>query len=61
MENLYIDEEKLVKHITPKIEYRIVQSIINTLEEQFYPPEEMIREEFIKAVKETWEKAGKDL
>lgn len=56
MENVYVDEEELVKHITPKIEERVrfevIQSIINALEEQCYPPEEMIREEFIKEVKE---------
>lgn len=58
--NVYVNEKKLLKHITPKIEekieerlkYRIVQSIIDALEEQFYPPEGMIREEFIKEVEE---------
>jgi hypothetical protein len=35
-----------------KIRYRVVRSIINALEEQFYPPEEMFREEFVKSVEE---------
>ncbi len=49
-----ITEEELINRITPKIEeriqYKIVKSIINILEEEFYPPEEMIRAEFIKAI-----------
>ncbi|MBA7512267.1 hypothetical protein ES705_04271 [subsurface metagenome] len=51
-----VSEEELVERIVPKIEerikYRIVRSIIDVLEEQFYPPEEMFREEFIERVKE---------
>ncbi|VVB97819.1 Uncharacterised protein [uncultured archaeon] len=51
-----ISEEELINRIAPKIEeriqYKIIKSIIHTLEEEFYPPEEMIRKEFIKAVKE---------
>ena len=35
-----------------KIRYKILQSIVDALEEQCYPPEEMFREEFIKSVKE---------
>lgn len=50
-----INEEEFLERIAPKIEerirYKIVKSIINTLEEEFYPPEEMIRKEFIKAIK----------
>jgi hypothetical protein len=50
-----INEEEFLERIAPKIEerirYKIVKSIINTLEEEFYPPEEMIRQEFIKAIK----------
>lgn len=51
-----VDEEKLIERLVPKIEerirYRIVRSIIKVLEEEFYPPEEMFREEFIESVKE---------
>jgi len=55
-----INEERLIQEITPKIEermerrlsYRVIRSIIDTLEEEFYPPEEMIREEYIGSVKE---------
>ena len=50
------DEEKLIEKITPgieeKVRYDVVQSIIGVLEEQFYPPEEMIREEVIKEIEE---------
>ncbi len=60
-------EEQLLKHLIPKIEermeerlrYRIVQSIIDALEEQVYPPEEMIREDFIKSVEEAEKEQGK--
>jgi hypothetical protein len=51
-----VDEEKLIEKITPRIEekvrYDVVHSIIGVLEEQFYPPEEMIREEVIKEIEE---------
>ncbi|OEU53417.1 MAG: hypothetical protein BA871_17130 [Desulfuromonadales bacterium C00003096] len=51
-----IDEEELVKRLAPRIEekirYKILQSIVDALEEQCYPPEEMFREEFIERVKE---------
>ena len=50
------EEEKLAERIIPEIEeriqYKVVRSIIDALEEQFYPPEEMFREEFIKSVEE---------
>ena len=56
MTYITVDEEQLIEKITPKIEekvrYDVVQSIIGVLEEQFYPPEEMIREEVIKEVEE---------
>ena len=49
-------EEQLVERLAPRIEerirYKIVRSIIDALEEQFYPPEEMFREEFVKRVEE---------
>ncbi|RCV66002.1 hypothetical protein C5S53_00830 [Methanophagales archaeon] len=51
-----VEEEQLVERLAPRIEekirYRVVRSIINALEEQFYPPEEMFREEFVKSVEE---------
>ncbi|CAD7775973.1 hypothetical protein FHEFKHOI_01880 [Candidatus Methanoperedenaceae archaeon GB50] len=51
-----IDEEELVDKLAPIIEerirYKIVRGIIDTLEEQFYPPEEMFTDEFIERVKE---------
>jgi len=51
-----IEEEELVGRLAPKIEerirYKIVRSIVDALEEQCYPPEEMFREEFIKRVEE---------
>lgn len=49
-------ERDIIKQITPKIEERIkfevIKTITDALKEQFYPPEEMIREEFIKEVEE---------
>jgi lipoate-protein ligase A len=58
-----VEEEQLVERLVPRIEekirYRVVRSIINALEEQFYPPEEMFREEFVKSVEEA-EKAIKE-
>ena len=51
-----ISEAKLVERLAPmvegKVRYKVVRSIIDTLEEQCYPPEEMFREEFIKRVEE---------
>ncbi|MGB2841634.1 MAG: DUF2683 family protein [Halobacteriota archaeon] len=51
-----VEEEQLVERLAPRIEerirYKIVRSIIDALEEQFYPPEETFREEFIERVKE---------
>ncbi|NKQ39872.1 MAG: hypothetical protein HF967_10535 [Methanosarcinales archaeon] len=50
-----IEDEQLVERLVPiieeRIKYRVVKSIINALEGQFYPPEEMIKEEFIKNIK----------
>jgi lipoate-protein ligase A len=50
------EEQKLVERLAPILEerigYRILRNIIDALEEQFYPPEEMIREEFVKSVEE---------
>ncbi len=39
---------------------RVVRSIIDALEEQFYPPEEIFREEFLKSV-EKLEKKDKSV
>ena len=51
-----VEEEQLMERLAPRIEerirYKIVRSIIDALEEQFYPPEEMFREEFMKSVEE---------
>lgn len=55
-----MDEQKLADRIAPIVEkkiearmkHRIVQSIVDALDEQTYPPEEMIREEYVKEVHE---------
>ena len=51
-----VEEEQLMDRLAPRIEerirYKIVRSIIDALEEQFYPPEETFREEFVKSVEE---------
>ncbi|MQY54222.1 MAG: hypothetical protein GH149_02880 [Methanosarcinales archaeon] len=51
-----VNEGELVERLAPLIEerirYKIVRSIIDALEEQFYPPEETFREEFVKRVEE---------
>jgi hypothetical protein len=53
---LNIEEEQFIERVVPRIEeriqHRIIQNIIDALEEQFYPPEETIREKFIKSVEE---------
>jgi len=58
-----VDEEQLVERLVPRIEekirYRVVRSIINALEEQFYPPEEMFSEEFVKSVEEAEKEGGR--
>lgn len=58
-----VDEEELVERLAPRIEerirYKIVRSIIDALEEQFYPPEEMFREEFVKSVEEAEKESGR--
>ncbi|MCK5177367.1 MAG: hypothetical protein KAQ92_06580 [Candidatus Aenigmarchaeota archaeon] len=40
------------KRIEARIKHRIVQSIVDTLDENFYPPEEMIKEEYVKQIEE---------
>lgn len=57
------EEEKFMERIIPEIEervqYKIVRNIIDILEEQFYPPEEMIRQEFIERIEEAEKEVGK--
>jgi len=57
--NAYIDEENLIKKVEERVKYKVVQGIIQALEEQFYPPEDMIREEFIKEVENAEKEHGK--
>jgi len=49
-----IDEDALVERLLPKIEERVkadvVRSLISALEDQMYPPEIAIKEEFVKRV-----------
>ena len=53
-------EQELAERIAPMVEeriearikHRIVQSIVDTLDENFYPPEEMIKEEYVKQVED---------
>lgn len=66
-----INKEKLAAELAPEVErlveerikFRIVQSIVDTLEENFYPPEEMFKQEFVKSVEEAEKrvKGGKSL
>ena len=42
--------ERLIPRIEERVTYRVIQSVIDALEEQFYPPEEMIREELIDEI-----------
>ncbi len=55
-------ERDIIKQISPGIEERIkfevVKTITDALEEQTYPPEEMIKKEFIKEVEEASKRAG---
>ena len=57
-----ISEKELINRIAPQIEeriqYRVVKNIINMLEEEFYPPEDMIRTELIEAVKNADKEKG---
>lgn len=58
------NKEKLALELAPRIEkmveerlesritHKVVSAIIEKLEEDFYPPEEMIKKEFIKEVEE---------
>jgi hypothetical protein len=69
------NKEKLVMELAPQIEkmveerlesritHRVVMAIIEKLEEDFYPPEDMIKPEFIKSVEEAEKriKSGKSI
>ena len=44
--------EWLVPEIEERIEYKVIQSVIDALEERLYPPEGMIRKDFIRSVEE---------
>ncbi len=54
MENEIVDRITPIieKRIEARIKHRIVQSIVDTLDENFYPPEEMIKEEYVKQIEE---------
>ena len=65
MMELTEEERKIVERLAPaleeKLRYSIVRSLIEALEEQSYPPEELIRQEFIESIEEAEEeiKSGK--
>jgi hypothetical protein len=56
MMELNEEERRLIERLVPVLEdslrYKIMRSIIDALEEKSYPPEEMLREDFIKEVEE---------
>ncbi|MCK4730804.1 MAG: hypothetical protein KAT28_05800 [Candidatus Aenigmarchaeota archaeon] len=55
-------ENDIIKQISPGIEERIkfevVKTITDALEEQFYPPEKMIKKEFIKKIENAEKEEG---
>ena len=61
MMDLSDEDRKLIERIAPVLEdnlkYKIVRSIVDALEEKSYPPEEMLKEDFIKNI----EKVEKDI
>jgi len=63
--NYNVNEDELLERLVPKIESRIsskiVQRIIDALKEELYPPEDMIREEFVKEIEEAEKEKGKTL
>ncbi len=63
--NYNANEDELLERLVPKIESRIsskiVQRIIDALREELYPPEDMIREEFVKEIEEAEKEKGKTL
>jgi hypothetical protein len=56
MTDLSEEEQMLVMKLAPVLEnslrYKIIRSIIDALEEQTYPPEDMLQEDFIRSVEE---------
>ena len=62
-----MEEEELVERVASRIEsrieerikYSVVRSIVDALEEEFYPPEEMFRDEFVKRVEEAEKEGGR--
>lgn len=42
--------ERLIPRIEERVTYKVIQGVIDALEEQFYPPEDMIRQEFIDEI-----------
>jgi transcriptional regulator CtsR len=61
--NYNVNEEELLERLVPRVESRIsskiVQRIIDALKEELYPPEDMIREEFVKEIEEAEKEKGK--
>jgi len=45
------NEEKLIRHLTPKIERIVYRTVKDILPFETYPPESMMRKEFIESVK----------
>jgi hypothetical protein len=49
------EERKLIEKLAPVLEeslrYKLVRSIIDALEEQTYPPEDTLRQDFINSVR----------
>lgn len=56
MMDLSEEEQILVMKLAPVLEnslrYKIIRSIIDALEEQTYPPEDMFQEDFISSIEE---------
>ncbi len=56
MMDLSEEEQMLVMKLAPVLEnslrYKIIRSIIDALEEQTYPPEDMFQEDFIRNIEE---------
>lgn len=60
-------DAEFIKRVTPKIEAiiekrvtaRVLEALIDSLEQQNYPPEENIRPEFIQKVKKAEKGTGK--
>jgi len=60
--NNSVNEEELLEILVPRVESRIsskiVQRIIDALREELYPPEDMIREEFVNEIEEAETEEG---